>query len=299
MLATRCVLVVTLVAPWSMVSSCRASAPDSSGLALQERAAVALGPLPIAGALHHEDGSVWLWNRGKAALRRWRMASDTVDTLPFQGDIIAAAMTDEGLAVVDRSGPAVRYLTAAGRLQRSLSLPIVAAFDAIHVDGRWLVLGLSREGRWITSSCSPSNCVNEVVIEAVPREALSRRQWRLTVLHRQAFWVKVDTPFTMIPLAGGRSLAVSEELSALSSKVSEQGRWVLMPPVSIDTFDVVVLADLKSDLRVLASITRTMHVARSATIDAPLGLLSSNVTRRALVAARATTGTELVEYTWH
>lgn len=75
-----------------------------------------------------------------------------------------------------------------------------------------------------------------------------------------------------------------------------EGDWVALPPISLGSIYLQVIADLRSDRRRFVLFDHTGHFLRSAEFALPLGFWTA--TDGVLLGVRVSDVPEIVEYSW-
>lgn len=257
----------------------------------------------VTGATLSENGSVVVWSRENSAVI-WTDGESTKRLCPDQAiDPLASVVVNppSGIEIVDgRTGRLIlARLTGGCRWGRRLGPRGTIVAAAYHRrTSQWIAL-LSRGA---LSMLGGPRGRNEASQAPVPVSAAELPTMHMTPsatgvilssLKAPYEWVSISTDG--VPLMRGRPFMTDTTVASGSDFRASAG-FLGMSTHHIDSGYVQLLADPKSDLRVIVVYATNAEVTRRTTLDVPIGILDFQPTTKRLLALRRTDELELVTY---
>ncbi len=236
--------------------------------------------LPIDGFVHRSE--IWIWDSERTWRRDVGTAEDWMEVVgvPIQPISDAAAVS---LVRSDACGRGNRIVAAIATRDTLRTLLLVESSDVLQ-----LVLsrvgGCAQVGRPVQL---PSG-VRAYLEHAGPARIL------LTLSAPRFPPVEVETVADSLELIPLRL----PDRSEIEGEVSMDSRWISGPWLDLGDSYLQVLADTRSDRRILRHIARSGSVSRDKALSVPVFLTSAEVTSRRLLGMIGGAHAELVLYEW-
>ncbi|MES2522642.1 MAG: hypothetical protein V4617_08100 [Gemmatimonadota bacterium] len=256
--------------------------------------------------------SLLLWGQGRLLAVNLATSKERLLDIPWATAVVLAAIehsTGEIEAVVAvRDGARIVTFGTDAHAQNIVRLPARYQFEAAtYAGGRWWLNSPDSLGNLWMSEWNGERLLDRGTIDRkIVLNPLSPAMAHLsphggdvlvTMLHHPFATFLIDSAAQSTP----RRLADLDSIAlAQLTESSVAANWISLRAVSAGEGIVQVLADLNSDRRVLVTRDSSGKRIRAKLLTAPLGFLTSVDAHRTVLALRATTAPEIVEYavTW-
>jgi hypothetical protein len=258
----------------------------------------------VAGGAIRSNGRSVIWGADGRSLVETGNGSVSIRCPGFRGHFLAAGILTSGaVEVIDtlaRSVLSVRQGVCIKR--RDIKVPgrIVAA--ALLSDG-WLVGTEDLQGRpglWYVDE-GENNLGSPASYERV--DSLDWHLEHLTSGPREAYLTSIRWPYQWRVVRTGegrvsrRRIAVSGVVGRASAEFPTN--WSGLPVFPLDSGFVRVVADPRSDARILVLLDSLGAEIRRSRMDVAFGIVATNPSAKLLLATRRTDKYELVTFRWH
>lgn len=259
--------------------------------------------LDITGAAMVGAGRLVYWSAPERAL--YVRGPERVQEVcqEFQPMAIAAALVDSHVEVVDALDRQLLRLDANGRCNIAGKLAMNQVSAAVWSNRHWVLIGIDSQSRVGWFRIDPSKSTIPALMREQSRSDLLTFQYsagRDAVIATQIHW-----PFRWTEIAsnGADSLAaqpfVVDTILSNGTNAIPASRLLALPTIKLEPGYLEQLADATSDLRVFVLFDQNGVRTRVTLVDTPIGFLSSDPDRHALLGLLTSNVRELVVYSWH
>jgi hypothetical protein len=291
------------------LAGCANRGEPSPSISLDQQFRVVLpDAYPIAGAAISPSQDVIVWSR-KDPLLYMIGRSHTAMKIAigrFRRPVAAAFVSgDTLLEVVDAMENEIIRVSSLGELRGTTILPRDwRLMSAHHLVDRWIfALRDSAVGTIITGSPTAAAIMGAQPLDVqMPR--LGHRELALSGTGTRPLAAFINPPFDGASVSRSGALEPFPKLTLPAgftlrdTTVKNRDWWVALPILALDRGTLQVLADLRSDARVLVLRDSLGVVTRWRSLDAPIGFIASDVGARALVASIGASRNEIAVYRW-
>jgi len=284
---------------------------ESSALGSRlELAEILVGPIPasdhvIGGTFLTADKiAYWTPSTVRVLTERLRFSSTLCDGLLIAPRAVAMSVAGD-VEILDKSG-VVRVL-AAGRCSRTTSTGTRRTISSgAMTPGGWA--WIEHDSAGVPSVGLERAQVPRSLFEVLPIAREPGSQPSAVVLSSKAgFAVALtDAPYAWAAFSNGSVIATgrppASSLDTTRSDLAGRGafrpRWVSTGWADLGSAFLQVVADLRSDRRLLFLFNSEGSLMRETVLDFPFGVLDTDIERRLLLAVRRPDGVELAVYSW-
>lgn len=264
----------------------------------------------MSGAVGGDGHDIIVWSSVSGAVVRLdrRGILETLDSANFGERLhpVSAGGSAEEFEIMDRTGLA--YRLRHGILLDTTRVPMSPGEElaaATFADGQWkLALKTASALRLIDLSCSPPTAEDECPeFERRELALITNRQppldAHLVSVDRGLLVSFVNQPFTGMAVYKSGNVAISDaglpEQDLLPAP-GESPSWAALPIIQTEGAFIQILADIRSDHRVLVRRRLDGTLVQTSTVEAPIGLVGWSQATGEIYGSRAIDGIEFVAY---
>lgn len=261
----------------------------------------------VKGAHVSSDGTALLWAVNQPYLILWDGSSRRILRSNALKRPVAAVLTpdDAIVEVIDAARRKVVRLSLTGRLiaEQPLDLPWQVE-SAVHTASGWRLGGRDLAGNYRVVSFEGSGARTRLLTVPAREHRGTRLSMSLSAVEGGLFATLRSRPHTVKRISEATAAAVHVSSSGFAAPPlpmrdgSELPLWLALSIHPLDEGYIRTFADLRSDLRVLATYDAEGRLLRRSVIAVPIGILATVPERRVLLAARRTDRLEVVTYRW-
>lgn len=257
----------------------------------------------VSGADRDATGRIVTWQAGSGKVLEWNRRSWTTVCRGVAGRVLAAAIVDTSstIEIVDAKGPRVLRQRRGKPCVVITSLPRTEAIAAVRWHNEWIVATIDQRGDRQLRSITGNGTVHSFLdgsgtIPLRNAHLTPGTQGIIVAADSWPFEHELIGPSVVDPKHG--TPFVREQWLVVDGDTLEAPHTTALAIHELDDGYIQVVADLRSDMRVLTLLDSALRPVKARALDAPLGVLATYPATQTLLAVRRTRGLEIVVYRW-